>query len=236
MVLVGGLVPKFICLSPIHENVLRPVTLDVDLGVSIAVDGNMSPMDWPLKSLGFKENVEEGRFIATIGEKEIPIDFLTEHAGSSTSVSLAGIRANNLLGINRAIQTARIIDFEVTELSGEKLSLPLRVCEAGAYLMLKLRAFYHRLEPKDAYDLYYVIKHYDGKHRDGLNFIQQFKLEKESGNTAASDAINCLKTHFMNENGQGPEQAVSFVKNHVPDDQILEIRQTLVTAAQVMAE
>ncbi len=49
MVLIGGLVPRFICSGNMNTTLLRPVTLDVDLGISVAVDGDMSPIDWKLR-------------------------------------------------------------------------------------------------------------------------------------------------------------------------------------------
>ncbi len=52
MVLIGGLVPRFICSGNMNTTLLRPVTLDVDLGISVAVDGDMSPIDWKLRSIG----------------------------------------------------------------------------------------------------------------------------------------------------------------------------------------
>lgn len=41
MVLIGGLVPRFICSGNMNTTLLRPVTLDVDLGISVAVDGDI---------------------------------------------------------------------------------------------------------------------------------------------------------------------------------------------------
>ena len=160
MVLIGGLVPRFICSGNMNTTLLRPVTLDVDLGISVAVDGDMSPIDWKLRALGYREDQKEGgRFIADIDGIRIPIDFLTEHVHPTSSIEIAGIRASNLLGVKRAIESSRKIMFEVPDEEGEAIQVPLRVCEAGAFLMLKLRAFLHRRQSKDAYDLYYVMRY-----------------------------------------------------------------------------
>ena len=110
MVLIGGLVPRFICSGNMNTTLLRPVTLDVDLGISVAVDGDMSPIDWKLRALGYREDQKEGgRFIADIDGIRIPIDFLTEHVHPTSSIEIAGIRASNLLGVKRAIESSRKI-------------------------------------------------------------------------------------------------------------------------------
>ena len=234
MVLIGGLVPRFICSGNMNTTLLRPVTLDVDLGISVAVDGDMSPIDWKLRALGYREDQKEGgRFIADIDGIRIPIDFLTEHVHPTSSIEIAGIRASNLLGVKRAIESSRKIMFEVPDEEEEAIQVPLRVCEAGAFLMLKLRAFLHRRQPKDAYDLYYVMRYYDGKHQDGWNIFQQFAFEKKSGNTATQDALQCLETYFSRED-EGPSKAADFVGTHVSSEMALEIRQTLVTAAEAL--
>ena len=235
MVLIGGLVPRFICSGNMNTTLLRPVTLDVDLGISVAVDGDMSPIDWKLRALGYREDQKEGgRFIADIDGIRIPIDFLTEHVHPTSSIEIAGIRASNLLGVKRAIESSRKIMFEVPDEEWEAIQVPLRVCEAGAFLMLKLRAFLHRRQPKDAYDLYYVMRYYDGKHQDGWNIFQQFAFEKKSGNTATQDALQCLETYFSREEDEGPSKAADFVGTHVSSEMALEIRQTLVTAAEAL--
>ena len=62
------------------------------------------------------------------------------------------VPANILPGINRALASARQIKVTGVDLYGAiQENLPVRVCEAGPFLAMKLRAFARRQAPKDAF-------------------------------------------------------------------------------------
>ena len=75
LVLVGGLVPRYIC-RPGAE-ALHPVTMDVDLGVPLAMSSGLyDSTKTRLEKAGF-EWVEK-RFVKTIGKSKLYLDFLTD--------------------------------------------------------------------------------------------------------------------------------------------------------------
>ena len=74
LVLVGGLVPRYICRSA--ASVLQPVTTDVDLGVSLGFSsGTYETTRTRLEKAGF--DWKDNRFVKTIGATNLFLDFLT---------------------------------------------------------------------------------------------------------------------------------------------------------------
>ncbi len=212
MVLVGGLVPKYLCGDITAQRTLpRPATLDVDLGIALATDsGQYGNLLWELSGQGFKPNpTHPSRFEKTISGLTIPVDFLVEKPPLVTGTAqVEDITAGILPGVNRALATAREINVTGVDLHGAVQKLTARVCEVGPFLTLKLRAFCDRQQPKDAFDILYTILHYDrGTEAAIAGFVEEIRL----GNPAGVDAMRTLREHFASETSPGPVKASHFV-------------------------
>ena len=212
LVLVGGLVPKYLCgdLS-VQRNLPRPATLDVDLGIALAADaGQYGNLLWDLAAQGFSPNkITPSRYEKAINDFTVPLDFLVEKApGTTGTAQVADITAGIMPGVDRALATARTMSISGVDLHGAEQNLSARICEVGPFLALKLRAFYSRQQPKDAFDILYTILHYDGG-TDAA--IVAFAEEVRLGNTACPDALQALRKHFPDESAPGPVKASHFV-------------------------
>ena len=239
LVLVGGLVPKYLCGDLTSKRSLpHPATLDVDLGIALAADsGQYGNLFWALSGQGFKRNEKHpSRFEKVVGGVTVPVDFLVEKRPYTTGTAqVEDITADIMPGVDRALATARQIIVTGVDLHGAEQKLSARVCEIGPFLALKLRAFYHRQQPKDAFDILYTILHYDG----GTNAaIAAFSGEVRVGNPTCADALRTLREHFTTENLPGPVKASHFVLGAVApgesdDTRFLRatIRQDMVDAA-----
>ena len=117
------------------------------------------------------------------------------------------IHANVLPGINRALQTARTMVISGTDLTGAHQELPVRVCEVGPFLVMKLRAFGRRQTTKDAFDILYTLLHYD---RGTEAALLSFAEEARAANPAFPEALECLQKNFTNEQSPGPTKAAHF--------------------------
>ncbi|MCD6052154.1 MAG: hypothetical protein K0Q55_3572 [Verrucomicrobia bacterium] len=214
LVLVGGLVPRYICgdLSDARE-LPRPVTLDTDLGIALGADmGQYGSVKMDLQAQGFTLKAESGgpRFVRAIGNLSVPVDFLVEsRPATHGAVTVADVRADIMPGIDRALASARQLRITGTDLYGAvQKDLKIRVCEAGPFLALKLRAFARRQAPKDAFDILYTLRHYD----DGTDAaVSAFGEEVRAGNPACADAVTCLNQHFQNEQSSAPLRAATFI-------------------------
>ncbi|TDU64147.1 nucleotidyltransferase AbiEii toxin of type IV toxin-antitoxin system [Prosthecobacter fusiformis] len=237
LVLVGGLVPKYLCgdLSQVRA-LPRPATLDVDLGIALATDsGTYGNLHWELSGQGFHPNPKHpSRFEKVIGSVTVPVDFLAEkppHARGTTQVE--DITAGIMPGVNRALATAREVPLTGVDLYGAQQTLTARVCEAGPFLALKLRAFHHRQQPKDAFDILYTLRHYD---RGMDAAIAAFAEEVQVGNPACEDAVRSLQEHFLSETSPGPVKASHFVLGAAGMDESAESRFTRLTLRQDMVD
>ncbi len=242
LVLVGGLVPKYLCGDVTQQRSLpRPATLDVDLGIALAADsGQYGNLRWELSGQGFKPNKDHpSRYEKTIGEVTVPIDFLVEKPPHTTGTAqVEDVTAGILPGVNRALATARKIEVTGVDLHGAEQKLTARVCEVGPFLALKLRAFCDRQQPKDAFDILYTLRHYDG---GTAAAVAAFAEEAHVGNPACPDALRTLQEHFTNETSPGPVKASHFVlgqatRDESPDTRFLRttLKQDMVDAAALL--
>lgn len=237
LVLVGGLVPKYLCgdFSEVRS-LPRPATLDVDLGISLASDsGAYGSLLWELQGQGFSPHEKHPcRFEKVIGGVTVPVDFLVEkppHEGGTTQVE--DITAGIMPGVNRALATARLVPLFGTDLYGAEQKLTARVCEIGPFLALKLRAFYHRQQPKDAFDILYTLRHYDG---GTAAAVAAFAEEVRLGNPACADAVHCLQEHFFTEDSPGPVRASHFVLGATTPQESEDRRFVRITLRQDMVD
>lgn len=244
LVLVGGLVPKYLCgdLSA-HRSLPRPVTLGADLGIALGASlGQYGSLRMDLQAQGFRLSEDEfgnPRFVKNVGDFVIPVDFLTEHPPETQgSVMVDDAPANIMPGIKRALATARRLVVQGVDLQGARQSLAARVCDAGPFLAMKPRAFARRQAPKDAFDIIYTLLHYD---RGTEAALAGFGEEVRVGNPACLDAVACVAQHFGDEQASAPVRAASFVLGHPgsgeSDDMRLlrrQIQQEVVNAGRLL--
>ena len=227
LVLIGGLVPKYLCGDVGTTRVLpRPVTLDADLGIALGTShGQYGSLQMDLQAQGFRLSKDEfggPRFVKTIGDFTIPVDFLAESPPATKgAVVVDDVPANILPGVNRALATARRVAVRGLDLFNAPQNLTIRVCEVGPFLAMKLRAFASRQQPKDAFDLLYTLRYYD---RGTENAIAAFAEEVRAGNPACPDAIGCLNQHFRDEQSPAPIKAAHFIFGPVVPDESADIR------------
>lgn len=211
LVLVGGLVPKYLCRIPTATDVLpRPVTLDADLGIALGASiGQYGSIMDDLQAQGFHLNRSAGaRFEQVFDDFTIYVDFLTEQAPATQgTVIVDSVPASILPGIDRALACHRVVPVSGTDLHEAEQHLRIRVCEVGPFLTLKLRAFYRRQQPKDAFDILYTLLHYDG---GTARAVAAFGDEVRLGNLACADALLCLNEHFATESSPAPAKAAHF--------------------------
>lgn len=225
LVLVGGLVPKYICGDTSSSRDLpRPVTLDTDLGIALgASQGQYGSLKMDLQAQGFKLSKEFGgpRFVKTVNGVTIPVDFLTEsHPATQGTVVVDDVPANILPGINRALILARNVEVKGEDLNGADQRLTARVCEVGPFLVMKLRAFARRQAPKDAFDILYTLSHYD----KGTEIaVKMFVEEFHAGNPACLDAAACLQDHFRDERSSAPVRGANFLLGQSAPNEIADI-------------
>jgi len=237
LVLVGGLAIKYLT-KPGGGLLPGPVTMDVDLGVTLAAEGGQyGSMADDLTGQGFKRD-DQGRFVRQFETMPVFIDFLTEHPTATTgTVLVEGVLAGLFPGVGRALATRRGISVEGKDLFGAPQKALVPVAGIGALLVLKLNAFASRQQPKDAYDILLGVSRFvEGP--DAA--IRAFQAEAAAGNRGHAPAVETLRNCFFEATHSGPLRCAAFALDGQPgiDDRQLRERQIveqLVTIGRALA-
>lgn len=219
IVVVGGLVPSLLIdQANLPDNVAPHVgTLDLDLGLAFALVGEerYKEVAERLRHAGFEvDKNDEGKPTRQrwrISDPAVTVDFLIEpeniEAKPGSLFSLAKDWAAIIApGLHLAFKDNQVVTLTGLTIADEKASREIRVCGAGAYVVLKALAFRIRGENKDAYDLFYLLRNY-GKGVDDVAELLRPLLADES----AQKALAHLREDFLDPEGIGPRRVAEFL-------------------------
>jgi hypothetical protein len=230
LVLVGGLAIHYLTRRDI-QGLPGAVTLDVDLGISLAASGGQyGTIKSDLEGLGFVS--EERRMVRRREDVALYVDFLTEDPNRNALGSrvVDEIIASVVPGINRALDCCRTVAVQGRDVYGAGQICRVRVADIGPLLVLKLNAFggpSGRRLPKDAYDILLAVTAFiDGP----TAAIKGFQAEEAIGNTAYQIATTVLEKDFLQPDQDGPIRAAEFLA--ATGSNRNRIRQDLVTVGK----
>jgi hypothetical protein len=218
-VIVGGLVPSLLIDQRRLEAVDRHVgTLDLDLGLQLGIleAGGYREITARLREAGFgPDSNEAGNLVrqrwrhpsAAHATVEFLIPPLQPDQRGGTLQSLEkDFAAVVAPGVDLAFRDRRIVTLSGTTLMGETASRDVFVCGPGAYVILKALAFDGRGANKDAYDLFYVLQHYEV----GLAAIAH-SIRPLAGEASAQQALKVLNRDFRRIDATGPMRTAAFL-------------------------
>src|SRR6185295_11118466 len=102
-------------------------------------------------------------------------------------------------GLHLAFRDNQSVTLAGLTIAGEKARRDIRVCGAGAYIVLKALAFRIRGENKDAYDLFYLLRNYGHGVEDVAAPLRPL-LDAAS----AQKALAILREDFLDPDAVGP--------------------------------
>jgi hypothetical protein len=227
LVVVGGLVPSLLIDqrtlpdgTPVHVG-----TLDLDVGLKLALldEGRYRALAGRLRDAGFApDSTEEGqptrqRWRVT-GRGSVTVDFLIPPALPTD----AGGKLRNLEsdfaaiiapGLKLAFQDRRKVRIAGNTILGERAARDVWTCGPGAFVVLKALAFRNRGEPKDAYDLYYLVRNFGRGVADVAACFRPLV-----GDAEAQGALQVLRDDFLDHEGLGPRRVAEFLHGGPDDD------------------
>jgi len=219
IVVVGGLVPSLLIdQANLPDHVAPHVgTLDLDLGLAFALVGEerYKEVAERLRHAGFEvDKNDEGKPTRQrwrISDPAVTVDFLIEpeniDAKPGSLFSLAKDWAAIIApGLHLAFKDNQVMTLTGLTIADEKASRDIRVCGAGAYVVLKALAFRIRGENKDAYDLFYLLRNYGKGVADVAGLLQPL-LPDES----TQRALAYLREDFLDPEGIGPRRVAEFL-------------------------
>lgn len=224
IVLVGGLAPRYIVGSLPMGASPHAGTPDVDVAIGLAVEDSFetyATLQANLKKSGFELGQPSYQWSRQVDGATVSVDFLCE-TGQVPSGKIyspkqgtgSQFSAFNAPGANLAIQDFVEVDVEARRLGDGGLStVSVRVASVLAYVVLKVLAFQHRHDNKDAYDLVYTLVNFpDGPYAAGL--VAAKSLVREEPQVA--DALRLLADRFRGADHDGPSAYSNFLAD--PDD------------------
>jgi len=96
---------------------------------------------------------------------------------------------------------------------GGRNSVTFKIPAVGPYLVMKGMALFERMKTKDAFDIYYCCRYYDG----GLTALEQ-SMKKILGNKLAVEGLGKIKAKFAALDSIGPTWVVNFREIADPEE------------------
>lgn len=215
---VGGLVPSLIIdQASLPEGEDTHIgTIDLDLGFSVAVlDQRMyEEIAKRLAEAGFApDKNDEGKPTAQRWRsgQGVTVDFLipptlpSDRAGKLRNLE-KNFAAFIIPGLDLAFRDFEMVTIDDRLPSGAKATREIRVCGPGAFVVLKALAFDKRGKPKDAYDLYYVLRY----HRLGATAIGRI-IARFGDDGNAKNSVAILRRDFSEADFVGPARIAEFL-------------------------
>lgn len=219
---VGGLVPSLLIdqqISPAQDtDDLHPGTNDLDVGLAIGLldDEQYAEISHRLRQEGFapdhNENGNPTPQRWKLADFSVTVDFLMPPIPGAVT----GGRIHKLEGdfgalIAPGLELAFDERHEITmnghTLKGEAVRRSIPVCGPAAFVVLKSFAFADRGEPKDAYDLVYVLRRWPGGASD---IACRLASHAKKHPTIVEDALGKLANDFATAAHHGPRRAAAF--------------------------
>lgn len=220
LVVAGGLVPSLIVpQESLPEGADRHVgTRDLDIGFSVAIldEARYHEIAERLRASGFgpERNPKGNETFQRWKEREglgVTIDFLIP----ITSAADVGGTVKNLEpdfaafivpGLEIAFRERILISLTGMTIYGEDTTRDIWVCGPGVFVILKALAFRLRGFPKDAYDLFYIVRNYGSGPEDVAQALTPH-LELP----IAQQALQYLSEDFAQPNSIGPVRVALFM-------------------------
>jgi hypothetical protein len=220
--IVGGLVPSLLIdreIGPEPETGAgHPGTNDLDVGLGIALldDEQYPEIGRRLRQEGFGPDRNEQNNPTPqrwkLGDLKVTIDFLlppipgAERGGSIQPLEedLAALIAP---GLQLASDEREEIEIAGHTLKGEKVERTVPVCGPATFIVLKALAFSDRAEPKDAFDLVYVLRRWPGGVGD---VVERLTRHAANDGRVVKEALDHLAKDFADPETLGPRRVAEF--------------------------
>ena len=229
VVIVGGLVPSLLIdqYSLPDETMAHVGTQDLDIGFQLALldDERYKAFAEVLRDEKFApvEKTSGTKMRQTWTSTEVPtvaIDFLVpfspDHDEARRIQNLEGDFAAIITpGLHLAFRNPRRIAMPGYDCIDRWSERTITVCGPGAFVVLKALAHFGRNEPKDAYDLYYLLRYFGDDVGDVVADLRPL-LEDE----VARQAMANLRAEYTRIDAVGPSRLAEFMSGRVADDEV----------------
>lgn len=232
LVVVGGLVPTLLIPPPSLDDKAEDHagTQDFDLGLDITIfdKKRYTEISAAMKSADFErdENNKGNLTRQRWRHKDVPhatVDFLIQQTDESEDGGdIKGLQSDFgafvIPGLELAFRDPIKLELSGKNLKGAKVTRRVNVCNPGAFVLLKARANYKREKAKDAYDIFYMLRHY----KDGIEGVADY-VKRLAGEAIGVESIEFLRSEFADVECTGPLRVVEFYNTGDDPDLIADV-------------
>ncbi|HEU5104545.1 MAG TPA: hypothetical protein VFU11_01760 [Solirubrobacterales bacterium] len=219
--IVGGLVPSMICpvvIDPAAAEDAHCGTRDLDVGLSLGLldDERYKEMAERLRNRGFEpDQNDQGRDTRQRWRwhEKITVDFLIPPAspeqrpGGLQNLE-ADLAAQIVEPLHLAFDELMPVELEGDNLFGDRLARTINFAGPASFAAMKAFAYRLRGEPKDAYDLVFVLTHWEAGLMD---ICQRLEARADRRPEIVAVALEYLKGDFETVDSNGPRDYSRFI-------------------------
>jgi hypothetical protein len=219
--IVGGVVPSLIIDRAVNageDEELHPGTNDLDVGLAVALlnDSQYAEISRRLRQEGFSpdENEQGNPTLQRwkLGNLKVTVDFLLPpipgaEEGGRVHALEGDFGVLIAPGLELAFEELITVQLEGHTLAGERATRDIPVCGPGAFVVLKAMAFGDRAEPKDAFDLVYVLRRWPPGRPD---IVDRLGRHAETHPETIKAALEVLVRDFESPEHIGPQRVAEF--------------------------
>lgn len=212
IVIVGGWVPDLTYPEKKHIG-----SLDVDLAIgpnAVGEDVYSSILN-RLKEGGYAHYTSPTRFFREVPEASEPVkvDLISgeyvKEGEKTRAITVNELKINSLRGVDLAFENSDGISIEGKMPNGSGNVVHARIVKPEAFLLIKAFALEERNKEKDAYDIAFVLQHYE----PSLEVLAE-NLKPIVSDGLGADAIQILRDKFKTLDSVGPVNAAAVAEEN----------------------
>lgn len=202
--LVGGLVPRYLMQGDGYDQPPHVGSTDVDVALRLALDvqddGAYATLESNLKRNRFvRVDGSSWRWAADVDGELVVLELLGDSADTTPGTVFrpkvtppAGAGGVGLLcvrGVELAFRDALTISRDVLLLDGVRSTVEFQIANLTPFVALKADAYLDRRKAKDAYDLVYVLRWWQGGPRAAASAVASSPVAREPFVTSAISRV-----------------------------------------------
>lgn len=216
LVIVGGWVPYFLTGE---KGTKHTGSLDIDLALDFRniPDVTYRTILQLMKKRGYEKNPQQPFiFYRTIKDKtgtltKVQVDFLAGEYGGTGKThrtqKVQVVRARKARGTDLAFQYSSIVKLKRKMPDGAENEVIIKVADVIPFLVMKGMAIWERYSEKDAYDIYFIIRHYQG----GIDKLVK-RFQNHVSKSIVREGLGKICAKFSSIDSPGPVWVVNFLE------------------------
>lgn len=214
LVIVGGWVPELLFPNRGHIG-----SLDVDLAISslALTDNAYETIMKRLTEAGYTHRIDPTRFTKNVAgaSEPVKVDLISgqyHHGKKVKTIQVNELQIDCLSGVDLAFTAFDEIEVPGTMPDGTANKVRIRIVRPEAFILIKAFALNERIKEKDAYDVSFVLRHY----QPSLASLAK-KLNELLQHPLAREGYEILQAKFAGIDSVGPVWAARVYQEQAQD-------------------